>query len=309
MLTSGCCAVRRDAGGLGVEAHQPGARALRAVALAQLARPDPPRRAVLGDLLEEVDVRVEEEGEPGREVVDREPAGHGRLDVGEAVGEREGELLGGGRAGLADVVAGDRDRVPQRHLARAELDHVHAQPHGRLGREDPLLLRDVLLEDVGLDRPAQLVPADPLLLADADVEREQHRRGRVDRHRRRDLVERDAGEELLHVRERVDGDALAPDLAERLRVVGVVAHQGRHVEGGREPGLAVLEEVAEAHVRLLGRAEAGELAHRPELPAVHRGVDPARVRDRRPGSRGRARSRSRRCRACRAARPAGRTWS
>ena len=87
------------------------------------------------------------------------------------------------------------------------------------------------------------------------------------------------GEELLHVLERVDGDALAPDLAERLRVVGVVAHQGRHVEGRREPGLAVLEQVAEARVRLLGRAEAGELPHRPEPPAVHRGVDAARVRE------------------------------
>ena len=200
-----------------------------------------------------------------------------RLDVGEAVGEREGELLRGGRAGLADVVAGDGHRVPVRDLARAELDHVHAQPHGRLGREDPFLLRDVLLEDVGLDRPAKPVPADPLLLADADVEREEHRGGRVDRHRGGDLVERDAREELLHVGERVDGDALAPDLAERLRMVGVVAHQGGHVERGREPGLPVLEEVAEADVRLLGRAEAGELPHRPELAPVHGRVDAARV--------------------------------
>ena len=117
----------------------------------------------------------------------------------------------------------------------------------------------------------------PLLLADADVEREQHRGRRVDRHRGGDLVERDAREELLHVRERVDRDALAPDLAERLRMIGVVAHQGRHVEGGRESRLPVLEEVAEADVRLLGRAEAGELPHRPELPPVHRRVDPARV--------------------------------
>jgi hypothetical protein len=60
---------------------------------------------------------------------------------------------------------------------------------------------------------------DALLLADADVEGEQDRRGRVDRHRSRDLVERDAAEERLHVRERVDRDALAADLAERARMV------------------------------------------------------------------------------------------
>src|SRR6266516_1270192 len=40
----------------------------------------------------------------------------------------------------------------------------------------------------------------------------------------------------------------------------------------------MLEEVAEACVRLLRRAEAGELAHRPEPAAVHRRVDAARKR-------------------------------
>jgi hypothetical protein len=37
----------------------------------------------------------------------------------------------------------------------------------------------------------------------------------------------------------------------------------------------VVEEVAEALVRLLGGAEAGELPHRPEAAAVHGGVDAA----------------------------------
>ena len=117
-----------------------------------------------------------------------------------------------------------------------------------------------------------------LLLADRDVEREQDRRGRVDRHRGRDVVERDPAEQRLHVLERVDRDPLAADLAQRALVVGVVAHQRRHVEGGREPGLAVVEQVAEALVRLGRGAEAGELAHRPELAAVHRRIDAARER-------------------------------
>ena len=118
----------------------------------------------------------------------------------------------------------------------------------------------------------------PLLLADGDVEREQDRRRRVDRHRRRDLAERDPVEERLHVRERIDRHALAPDLAQRARVIGVVAHQRRHVEGSREPRLAVLEQVAEALVRLLRGAEARELPHRPEPAAVHRRIDAPRER-------------------------------
>ena len=204
---------QRDARGLGVEAHQPRARVARAVRLAQLARPDPPGRAVLGDLLKKVDVRVEEEAQARREVVDVEPAGHQLLDVGQAVLEREGQLLRGRRAGLADVVAGDRDRVPARHLARAPLHHVAEQAHRRIDREAPLLLGDVLLEDVGLDRAAQARARHARLLGRHHVEGHHDRRRRVDGHRHRDLAEVDAAEQRLHVIERVDRHALAADLA------------------------------------------------------------------------------------------------
>ena len=50
----------------------------------------------------------------------------------------------------------------------------------------------------------------------------------------RDLVERDALEQRLHVRQRRDGDAALPHLAERQRVVGVAAHQRGQVEGDGE---------------------------------------------------------------------------
>ncbi len=218
-----------------------------------------------------------------REVVDVEAALDGLLDVGEAVLERERELLLRGRPSLADVVAGDRDRVPARHLARAPLDHVAAQAHRRVDREAPLLLRDVLLEDVGLDRAGEPLARDGAGgaragLGGGDVEGEHDRRGRVDRHRDADRAEVDAAEQRLHVIQRVHSHTLTSYLSESARVVGVVTHQRRHVERRREAGLTVVEQVAEALVRLLARAEAGELAHRPEPPAVHRGVDAARER-------------------------------
>ena len=120
--------------------------------------------------------------------------------------------------------------------------------------------------------PLSALGPDALLLGDEDVEREQDRRRGVDRHRRRDLAERDALVQADHVVEAVDGDALAADLAEAPRVVGVEAHQRRHVEGRGQPRLAVIEQVAEALVGLLDGAEAGELAHRPEPAAVHRRI-------------------------------------
>ena len=101
-------------------------------------------------------------------------------------------------------------------------------------REDVLLLCLVLLQDVVLDRPAEEPgSARRRLRGGGDVHREQDRRRRVDRHRRRHLAEVDAGEEVLHVGEGVDGDAAAPDLALDEGVVRVAAH--RASAGRRRP--------------------------------------------------------------------------
>src|SRR4030065_65571 len=50
--------------------------------------------------------------------------------------------------------------------------------------------------------------------------------------------------------------------------VGVESVEGGQVEGDGETGLAVLQQVLEAGVGLLGAAETGEHAHRPLSPAV-----------------------------------------
>ena len=99
--------------------------------------------------------------------------------------------------------------------------------------------------------------------------------GRVDGHRGGDVGEREAVEQDLHVLQRGDGDAALAELAEGLGGVGVVAVERGHVEGDREAGVALREQVLEAGVGLLGGAEAGEHAHRPELAAVAGGVDAA----------------------------------
>src|SRR5215203_4669434 len=157
-------------------------------------------------------------------------------------------------------------------------EQVGREPHRRLRREDVVPAGDVLLEDVVLHRPAQRLTRDALLLRDQLVQQEQQRRRSVDRHRRRDLVERDAVEEHLHVGERIDRDARAADLAGGARVVRVEAELGRQVERDREAGLAALEQEAVALVRLLGRREARVLADRPRATAVHVAVRPARER-------------------------------
>ena len=92
-------------------------------------------------------------------------------------------------------------------------------------------------------------------------------------------VEREPGEEPLHVVDRVDRDARPTDLAVGDGVVGVVAELRREVEGHREAGLAAREQRVEARVRLLGGAEPRVLAHRPRPAAVHVRVRAARERE------------------------------
>ena len=107
---------QRAAGGLRVEAQLLRARIGGAEPVAHDARPETPGGAKLGDFLEEVVVRVEEERQPLSEDVDVETGVERRLHIGDAVGERERHLLHRRRTGLADVVPADRDRIPLRDV-------------------------------------------------------------------------------------------------------------------------------------------------------------------------------------------------
>ena len=81
--------------------------------------------------------------------------------------EREGDLLDGGRAGLADVITADGNRVPVRHFTLAEGEDVGDDPQGGAGRIDVRAARDVLLQNVVLNRAGQLRGWDALRRATA----------------------------------------------------------------------------------------------------------------------------------------------
>ena len=267
----------RDPGGLGVEAHQPGARVLGAEGLTHLTGPDAAGGAVFGDLFEEVVVGVEEERQARGELIDIQAALQRPAHVLEPIGQGKGELLGSGGAGLADMVAGDADGVPLGDAGRAVFDGIHHQAHGGLGGEDILFLGDILFEDVVLEGAAQLVGAHALLLGGGDVHGPDDGGGRVDGHAGGDFVQGDILEQDLHILERGDGDPAGAELAQGFGGVGVVAHQGGEVEGDGEAGLALAQEVFEASVGLFGGAEPGEHAHGPQPAAVQGGVDAAGV--------------------------------
>jgi len=120
-----------------------------------------PRRAKLGNLLEQIAVCRKEEGQARRERINREPGLDRARHVLNRVSERKGELLDRGGASFANMISGNRDRIPVRHIIRAETENLGDQSHARLRGVDVRSTRDVLLEYVVLNGAAQLPRAMP----------------------------------------------------------------------------------------------------------------------------------------------------
>ena len=181
------------------------------------------------------------------------------------VGHRVGDLLDRGRARLLQVVGADVDRVPAGHVDDRVGDRVGDQAHRRTRGEGVGAAAEVLLEDVVLGRALQRLGGDRRVLAlgGDDVERQQPRRGGVDRHRRVHLIERDRVDQRAHVADVGHRHADLADLAASELVVGVIAGLGREVERDRQAGLALPEVAA---VQLVGAARVGVAGVGPDHP-------------------------------------------
>jgi len=179
-------------------------------------------------------VRVEEVGEARGEGVDVHASDEAGLDIFHAVAEGEGEFLGCGGAGFADVVAGDGDGVPFGEVLGLELDGVYDEFDGCFGRVDELVLGVELFEDVVLECASEGVPGDVALFGHCEVHCPDDACGAVDCLGDGDGVDGDVFVEAVHVFDGVDGDAALADFADREHVVGVASHKGGEVEGGGE---------------------------------------------------------------------------
>ena len=224
-----------DPRGLGVDAAPLGPGVGRAELVAHDSRPQPSGGTELGNFLEEVVVNVEEERQARGEFAHLHPPLNRLPDVPRAVGQRVGKLLDGVGTCFSDVVAADGYCVPSGGLLCAELHRVHHEVDALVDRKQPLLLGDVLLENVVLRRAAKAVQGNSALLGHGEIHCQQNGRGAVDRHGHGNLVDWDAFKQVFHVRERVHRRPVPTHLSLADGVVGVAPHEGRQIEGGGEP--------------------------------------------------------------------------
>ena len=127
-------------------------------------------------------------------------------------------------------------------------------------------------------RAPDLILAHPLLLGHGDVHGQQDGSGGVDGHGSGDFVQRNLPEKDLHVRERVDGHPTLADFSPAQGVIGIPAHEGRHVEGSAESGLPLGQKVTKPLVGFLRGSHSSEHAHGPKPTPVHVGLNSSGVR-------------------------------
>src|SRR5699024_4415731 len=107
-----------------------------------------------GDLLKKIVMQVEEEADAGCELIYVQVPLERPADVMDTVRQGKSQLLHGGGARLADMVAGDGDEVEAGRVQRPPLERIDHQLHRRRRWEGVLLLGDELLENIVLDGAA-----------------------------------------------------------------------------------------------------------------------------------------------------------
>src|SRR6266436_242143 len=97
--------------------------------ISHYSRPQPPCSSKFCNLFEKIVMRIKKEREPWTKLIDSHTGGNCSLDVSNTISKCESDLLHRGRAGLADVITTDGNRIPVRDLLRAISECICNQPH------------------------------------------------------------------------------------------------------------------------------------------------------------------------------------
>src|SRR4051812_27113826 len=104
-------------------------------------------RPKLCDFLKHIVVGVEEERQTRCELIGCQTSSNRRLDICDAMRQREGKFLNRGGPRFANVIPGDRNRVPSWRVFVTPGKRIDRQTHRRLRWKDVVTARGVFFED------------------------------------------------------------------------------------------------------------------------------------------------------------------
>ncbi len=127
-------------------------------------------------------LRAEEERKLRGKLVDFQSGLERISNILNGIGDRECDLLNGGGASFANVIAGNGNGVVARKMVFGKGEDIGDQAHRRLRRIDIRPACDEFFEDVVLDRAGDLIRRNSLFLGDSNVHAKQDRCGGIDGH-------------------------------------------------------------------------------------------------------------------------------
>mmetsp|Transcript_52088 Transcript_52088/g.108745 ORF Transcript_52088/g.108745 Transcript_52088/m.108745 type:complete len:356 (+) Transcript_52088:1486-2553(+) len=245
---------------------------LRVEVLLHPHRPQPPRRAQLGNLHVEVHADAEEEAEARREAVHARPRRRAAPHVLDAVGDGVAELEVRRGTRLLHVIAADGDGVELGHVLAGVAHDVADDAERRARRVDVGVAHHELLEDVVLDGSGELVEGGAALEGGDDVEGHDWDHGAVHRHAHRHLVERDAVEKDLHVFNGIDRHSSHPNISLNPFMIRVITAMCCEIKSNTETLLACGHVFLVKGIALFSCAKSSILTNCPRFLRVHGGI-------------------------------------
>ena len=164
-------------------------------------------------------------------------------------GQCKGEFFLGCRSGFLQVIGTHVHRVPFGQVFTGVGGDVRDHTKRWFWRADVSAARQVFLDNVVLHGALQRADVGTLFFGHGDIKRQQPRGGRVDRHRRVHLIERNIVKQGAHIAQVVNRHTNFADLAFRQDMIAVIARLRWQIEGNRESGLALGKVAAIQRIR------------------------------------------------------------
>ncbi len=136
--------------------------------------------------------------------------------------------------------ARDTDGIELGHFLSTKGHHIAGEAQSRIDRKQPGATGNVFFERIVLQGAAQLLRRYPLLFPDRHVHGQNRSRGGIDGKIRAHLVQGNAFEETLHIRQRVNRHSHPANFVPHRGVVRIKADLGGQIQGHTQPGHALL---------------------------------------------------------------------
>ena len=176
------------------------------------------------------------------------------------------------------MVTGNGNGVELRHVVGGVLENVADNTHGHIRRINVGVTNHEFLQNIVLDGTGHDLLVYALFLTGYDEEGQDRKNGAVHGHGYGHLVQRNAGEQDVHVQHGANGYACFTNVAYYTGVIRVVAAMRRQVEGDRQTFLTGCQVAAVESVGFFCSGETSILTNRPGTEYVHGGIRPTQER-------------------------------